>query len=48
MTRLILKRGLWQLYNTSFVYCRGLAPAIVSLTGDWDRGYDSKQYMYYS
>ena len=23
------------IYNTSFVYCRELAPSTVSLTGDW-------------
>ena len=34
-------------YNTSFVYCRELAPGTVSLTGDWVRGDDSKQCRYY-
>ena len=33
-------------YNTSFVYCRELAPGTVSLTGGWARGDDSKQYRY--
>ena len=36
------------IYDTSFVYCRELAPGTVkhtvSLTGDWVRGDDSKQY----
>ena len=32
--------------NTSFVYWRELAPAIVSLTGDWVRGDDSHNYYY--
>ena len=35
-------------YNTSVVYCRELAPGTVSLTGDWARGDDSKQYRYYT
>ena len=26
------------LYNTSFVYCRELAPGTFSLSGDWARG----------
>ena len=34
-------------YNTRFVYCRELAPGIISLTGDWARGNDSKQYGYF-
>ena len=34
-------------YNTSFVYCRELAPGTVSLTGDWARDDDSKQNSYY-
>ena len=29
-------------YNTTFVYCRELAPGIISLTGGWARGDDSK------
>ena len=29
-------------YNTRFVYCRELAPGIISLTGGWARGDDSK------
>ena len=33
-------------YNTSFVYCRKLAPGTVSLTGGWVRGDDSKQNSY--
>ena len=33
-------------YNTLFVYCRELAPCIVSLTGDRAQGDDSKQYTY--
>ena len=31
-------------YNTSFVYCREMAPGTVSSTGDWVRGDDSEQY----
>ena len=34
-------------YNTRFVYCRELAPGIISLTGGWARGDDSKQYGYF-
>ena len=34
-------------YNTRFVYGRELAPAIISLTGGWARGDDSKQYGYF-
>ena len=30
-----------------FVYCRELAPGIISLTGGWARGDDSKQYGYF-
>ena len=38
----------WQsnIYNTSSVYCRELAPGAVSLKGDWVRGDDSKHYRY--
>ena len=48
---LILTDGNTQIvcvYNTSFVYCRELAPGTVGLTGGWARGDDSKQYSYYS
>ena len=31
-------------YNTRFVYCRELAPGIISLTGGWAHGDYSKQY----
>ena len=34
-------------YNMRFVYCRELAPGIISLTGGWARGDDSKQYGYF-
>ena len=34
-------------YNTSFVYCRELAPGTVSLTGNWVRSDDSKQTSNY-
>ena len=34
-------------YNTRFVYCRELAPGIISLTGGWARGDDSKEYGYF-
>ena len=30
------------MYDTSFVYCRGLAHGTVSLRGDWARGDDKK------
>ena len=33
----------YKLYNTSFVYCRELAPGTVSLTGEGVRDDDSKQ-----
>ena len=35
-------------YNMSFVYSRELASGTVSLTGDWSRGEDSKQYRYFN
>ena len=34
--------------NTSLVYCRAVAPGTFSLTGDWARDDDSKQYRYYN
>ena len=34
-------------YNTRFVYCREMAPGIISLTGGLARGDDSKQYGYF-
>ena len=36
------RKKLIKSYNTSFVYCRELAPGTVGLTGDWVRGDDSK------
>ena len=34
-------------YNARFVYCRELAPGVISLTGGWARGDDSKQHGYF-
>ena len=34
-------------YKTRIVYCRGLAPGRISLTGGWARDDDSKQYGYF-
>ena len=33
-------------YNMRFVYCRDLAPGIISLTGGWVHG-DDKEYRYF-
>ena len=35
-------------YNMRFVYCRELAPGIISLTGGWARGNDSKQNVFFT
>ena len=35
------------IYNTRFVYCRELAPCIISLLGGWAHGDDNKQYGYF-
>ena len=34
-------------YNTRFVNCHELAPSMISLTGGWACGDDSKQYGYF-
>ena len=35
-------------YNSFLVYCRDMAPATVSLTGDWAQGDDSKHDLHYT
>ena len=48
VTRNHVEPSTLNIYNTSSVYCRELAPGTVSLTGDWTHGDDSKQCRNYS